>query len=170
MECYCFLRNIQDLLFHGKTPYERRLGEPVKERTNSVWFDGRVSPCFCQRPVATASVRQEILTRNIPRSCIVCGRNLERRHCGRKTLRIWKRWAHLKSMQRYSMQRKCERPKMVEPYIPDRRWNSQTVWRRSGSENIHLDPGQPRPRRRTRKSSGTIRRVFFKPNSRLIVV
>ena len=30
MECYCFLRNIQDLLSDGKTPYERRLGEPFK--------------------------------------------------------------------------------------------------------------------------------------------
>ena len=26
MECYCYLRNIQDLLFGGKSPYERRFG------------------------------------------------------------------------------------------------------------------------------------------------
>ena len=26
MECSCFLRNIQDLLSDGKTPYERRFG------------------------------------------------------------------------------------------------------------------------------------------------
>ena len=26
MECYCYLRNIQDLLSDGKTPYERRFG------------------------------------------------------------------------------------------------------------------------------------------------
>ena len=32
--------------------------------------------------------------------------------------------------------------------------------RRSGSENIHLATGQPRPRRRTRKSCRRIRRVF----------
>ena len=35
MECYCFLRNIQDLLADGKTPYERRFGMP---------FDGPVIP------------------------------------------------------------------------------------------------------------------------------
>ena len=29
-ECYCFLRNVQDLLADGKTPYERRFGEPFK--------------------------------------------------------------------------------------------------------------------------------------------
>ena len=28
MECYCYLRNIQDLLSDGKTPHERRFGMP----------------------------------------------------------------------------------------------------------------------------------------------
>ena len=28
VECYCYLRNIQDLLSDGKTPYERRFGIP----------------------------------------------------------------------------------------------------------------------------------------------
>ena len=28
MECYCYLRNIQDLLSDGKTPYAKRFGEP----------------------------------------------------------------------------------------------------------------------------------------------
>ena len=52
-------------------------------------------------------------------------------------------------------------------YVSDRRWNSQIIWRRSGSENIHLNQGQPAPRRRTRKSSRRIRRVFT-TTSRLI--
>ena len=30
MECFTYLRNIQDLLSDGKTPYERRFGETVK--------------------------------------------------------------------------------------------------------------------------------------------
>ena len=30
MECYIYLRNIQDLLSDGKTPYERHFGEPFK--------------------------------------------------------------------------------------------------------------------------------------------
>ena len=30
MECYCYLRNMQDKLSDGKTPYERRFGEPFK--------------------------------------------------------------------------------------------------------------------------------------------
>ena len=36
VEFYCYLRIIQDLLSDGKTPYERRFGEP---------FDGAVIPC-----------------------------------------------------------------------------------------------------------------------------
>ena len=35
MECYCYLRDIQDLLSDGKTPYERRFGMP---------FNGPVIP------------------------------------------------------------------------------------------------------------------------------
>ena len=35
MECYNYLRHIQDLLSDGKTPYERRFGEP---------FEGPISP------------------------------------------------------------------------------------------------------------------------------
>ena len=42
--------------------------------------------------------------------------------------------------------------------------------RRSGSENNHLNPGSPRPRTSTKKSSRKIRRIFIKPSSRLIVV
>ena len=30
MECYTFLRNVQDLLSDGKTPYERHFGKPLK--------------------------------------------------------------------------------------------------------------------------------------------
>ena len=30
IECYTYLRNIQDLLTDGKTRYERRFGEPFK--------------------------------------------------------------------------------------------------------------------------------------------
>ena len=30
VECYCYLRNVQDLMADGKTLYERRYGEPFK--------------------------------------------------------------------------------------------------------------------------------------------
>ena len=40
MECYCYLRNVQDLLADGKTPYERRFGEPFKGPMNSFCSNG----------------------------------------------------------------------------------------------------------------------------------
>ena len=56
----------------------------IHRTNNTVWFDGRFSPYFCQRPVATASARPESLTMNIPRLCILRGGNLERRHLDRR--------------------------------------------------------------------------------------
>ena len=76
MECFCYLRNLQDLLSVGKTPYERRFGMP---------FDGPVIPfgamvelshCFCERLVATASIRSKSLARYISRSCILYARRI----------------------------------------------------------------------------------------------
>ena len=32
MECYRYLRNIQDLLSDGKSPYERRFGVPFEDQ------------------------------------------------------------------------------------------------------------------------------------------
>ena len=40
---------------------------------------------------------------------------------------------------------------MVKKYGPGHRWNSQAFWRRSGSKNIRLNPGSPRPRRKNKK-------------------
>ena len=56
-ECYCYLQNIQDILSDGKTPYERRFGMPFDGPVIPFWSNGRISPYFCERPVATASVR-----------------------------------------------------------------------------------------------------------------
>ena len=35
MECYCYLRNIQDLLSDGTTPYKRRVGIPISAKDQS---------------------------------------------------------------------------------------------------------------------------------------
>ena len=34
MECYTYLRNVTDLLSDGKTPYERRFGQPLTGPTS----------------------------------------------------------------------------------------------------------------------------------------
>ena len=40
MECYTYLRNVTDLFSDGKTPYERRFGQPFKRTDYSIWFIG----------------------------------------------------------------------------------------------------------------------------------
>ena len=40
MECYTYLRNVTDLSSDGKTPYERRFGQPCKRTDYSIWFIG----------------------------------------------------------------------------------------------------------------------------------
>ena len=98
------------------------------------------------------------------------GQNLERRHIGRR------HWGTGRDGRIWNFREKTQHKGSVKAhewwqfYIPDRRWNGTTLWRRSVSENIHLNLGLPRPRKRIRKSSRRIRRSFFNRTSRLIVV
>ena len=79
MECYTYLRNVTDLLSDGKTPYERRFGQP---------FFGPIIPIgslveYHPTPAKDQSrIHQfgwkESLTWIVPRICIVRGWNLER--------------------------------------------------------------------------------------------
>ena len=134
----------------------------------SVRSDGRISPYFWKRPVATASIRSKSLARYFPWMCVARGRG-----------RIWKGDILVADIEEFGTDGRiwnpCKRTQCKESvnayerwkvHIPNRRWNSQTLWRRSGSENL----GSPRPRRRTRKFSRRIRRIFFKLTWRLIVV
>ena len=67
MECYTYLRNVTDLQSDGKTPYERRFGQP---------FKGPIVP-FGSLPVKNPSNWRESLTWIVPRIRIVRGENLE---------------------------------------------------------------------------------------------
>ena len=50
VECYCYLRNIQDLLADGKTPCERRFGESCKGPIiPSFWANGWLFPKLWER-------------------------------------------------------------------------------------------------------------------------
>ena len=62
---------------------------------------------FMLKTVETPSIWSNSLARYIPRLCIVCGENLERRHYSRRQLKNWRRWTHLNSTPEASMQRKC---------------------------------------------------------------
>ena len=97
MECFCYLRNIQDLLSDGKTPYERRFGMP---------FNGPVIPFGAMVEHHSISAKDqsrlhqlgaEVLPCCISRLCVARGGKLERRHLWSQTLKNWRRWTHRNS-------------------------------------------------------------------------
>ena len=80
MECYCYLRNVQDLLLtDGKTPYERRFGEP---------FKGPIIPFGAMvedHPISAKGQSRLQFGRSVPWNIpriLIAGRILERRHSG----------------------------------------------------------------------------------------
>ena len=84
MECYCYLRNIQDLLSDGKTPYERRFGMP---------FDGPVIPFAAMVEYHPISAKDQsrlhqfgskVLPGIFLGYALYAGWNLEKRHHGRR--------------------------------------------------------------------------------------
>ena len=153
MEFYSYLRHIQDLLFDGKTPYERRFGMP---------FNGPVIPfgALLENHPTSANDQSRlhqlgatVLSGFFPGYALYVSENLWSR-----TLKNWRRWTHRDSTPEGSMQRKCSRRTEVENFMfPVSRWKSQNLWARIASENIHFDPLSSGTRRRTRNSSRKVR-------------
>ena len=93
MECYTYLRNIQDLFSDGKTQYERRFGEP---------FNGPIIPFGSQLEYYPIMGRTRQESINLERkSYLDCSLDTlcTRVEFGRvtywlHTLRSWKRWTH----------------------------------------------------------------------------
>ena len=81
MECKTYLRNVTDLLPDGKTPYERRFGQHLKDQF-SIWFTERVLPYLCEMPVKNPSICKERLTWIVPWIRFIRGGNLEGWHIG----------------------------------------------------------------------------------------
>ena len=140
MECYCYLRNTQDLLSDG---------------------NGRTSPFFCQRPVATASIWPKSLAKYVPWTCVARGRNLERRQCGRRHRGIGPGGRIWTPRQKAQCNRSTYADEKWHFIFPITDETVKTPWRRSTSETIHLNPEASRTRRGTRNSSRRIRRTLF---------
>ena len=98
MDCYCYLRNIQDLLSDGKTPYERRFGVPFNGPVIPFGAMVELSPFFCERFVATALMRPKSLARFFPWICVARGGESGKETYWSQTLRNWNRWTRLTSM------------------------------------------------------------------------
>ena len=95
-----YLRNVTDLLSDGKTPYERRFGEPFKGPINPFGSLVESITLFLRK----ASQESINLERKFYLDCS-SDTHCTRGDCGRvtywlQTLRSWKRWTHQKSTQK----------------------------------------------------------------------
>ena len=86
MECYCYLRNVQELLAEAKTPLGKMVGRTIQRTSDSFWSNGAMveyHPNSTRDQSRLHHFWQERFTRNLPRFCLVCGENL-RRYSGRR--------------------------------------------------------------------------------------
>ena len=74
MKCCCYLRNVQDLLADGKTPYERRFGESFKGPIIPIRCTGGISHNLRERQSENPPIRKESFTRNLSRLCFDRGK------------------------------------------------------------------------------------------------
>ena len=158
MQCYCSLRTVQDLLIDGKTPYERRFGQPFKGPI--IPFGYWLSITLSLRKTSQESINLE------RKSYLDCSSDTHytRGEFGTvtywwQTLRSWRRWTHQKSTQKDSMRKRWYFPQKKTNLFSNRRWTNQNPWRRSGHENIHLDTAATNSRRKSSWFSWRIRRV-----------
>ena len=158
MECYTYLRNVTDLWTDGKTPYERRCGQPFKRTDYSILFIGWVSPYTFEGPVKNPSIWQESLTWIVPRISIVHGVNLEGWRTG---CRPWgvRDDGRIEIYSKRLNAKEVIFPKKRRILLSSRRWTNQTRWRRSRPENIHLDTAATNSRRKSPWFSWRLRRV-----------
>ena len=113
MECYCYLRNIQDLLSDGKTPCETRFGMP---------FDGPVilfGAMVEYHPISAKDLSRlhQVGPKVLPGFSSFM--HYARGESGKETLwsqtlKSWRRWTHQNSTPEGSMERKCWRHKEVD--------------------------------------------------------
>ena len=106
MEFDCYLRNVQDLPADGKTPYERRFGEPIK---GPVIPFGAMVECH---PIAARdqSGLHQLGKQGLPgiffRHAFFAGEFGEGIFW-LQTLKSWEIWTRQKSMLEGSTQKKC---------------------------------------------------------------
>ena len=118
MKCYTYLRNVTDLLSDGKTPYERRFGQPFKGPIIPFGSLGWVSPKNCEGSVKNPSIWKESLTWIVPRIRSVRGGEFGRVTYWSQTLRSWRRWTHRKSTLKDSMRKRWYFPNKENLFFP----------------------------------------------------
>ena len=147
MECYTYLRNVTDLLSDGKTPYERRFGQPfkgpiipfgslveyhpitAKDQSRIHQFGKKVLPgLFLGYALYAGGIwKGDVLTADLEELETMDASEIHSKRLNAKDVIFPK-----------------EKGKF---YFFNRRWTNQICWRRSRPLNIHLDTASTNSRR-----------------------
>ena len=138
MECYTYLRNVTDRLSDGKTPYERRFGQPFKGAIIPFGSLVEYHPITAKDQSRIHQFGKKVLPGLFLGYALYAGG-------------IWKgdvlnadleELETMDASEIYSKKTQCERGDISQRkrriYFSNRRWTNQNPWRRSGPENIHL--------------------------------
>ena len=132
----------------GRSPYERRFGEPFKGPIIPFGLLVERHPITAKDQSRIHQFGKKVLTWIVPRTCIARGGEFGKVTYWSQTLRSWKRWTHQKATQKRLNAKEVIFPKGKRRiYFSNRRWTNQNPWRRSGTENIQLDTGTSDSRR-----------------------
>ena len=145
MECHTYLRNVTDLLSDGKTPDERRFGQPfkrpiipygslveyhavtVKDQSRIHQFGKKVLPgLFLGYALYAGGIwKGDVLIADLEELETMDASEIYSKRLNAKEVIF---------------------PKQGE-YFSNRRWTNQNPWRRSGTENIYLGTASTNSRR-----------------------
>ena len=146
MECYTYLRNVTDLSSDGKTPYERRFGQPFKGPFIPFGSLVEYQPLAAKDQSRIHQFGKKVLPGLFLGYALYAGR-------------IWKGDVLIADLEEletmdaseiYSKRLNAKEvifPKEGEFIFSNRRWTNQNPWRRSGPENIHLGTASTKSRR-----------------------
>ena len=129
MKCYCYLRNIQDLLSDGKSPCERWFGIPFDGPFIQFGAVVEHHPISAQHLSRLNQFGAKVFPGIFLGYALHAGRNLEGdiMVADVEELKNWERWTRLKSTWNDSMQRKCQRPWVLKSFNSQsqmEQWNS----------------------------------------------
>ena len=142
----------------GRRPMKDVLGNHLKDRLFHLvhWLSITQN---CEGPDKNPSIWKESLTCIVPRIRIVRGWNLE----GDVLVADLEELETMDASEIYSKRLNAKEvifsQRRRRIYFSNRRWTNQNPWRRSGTENIHLDTGTSNSREKSRRFSWRIRRV-----------
>ena len=145
MECYTYLRNVTDLWSDGKTPYERRFGQP---------FQGPIIPfgSLVEYHPITAKDQSRIhpfgkkVLRGLFLGYALYAGNLEGWRADRRPWGVGNDGRIGNLLEKTQ----CERSDISQTrrIFSNRRWTNQNPLRRSGTENTHLGTASTNSRRK----------------------